>query len=85
MKAGDPISILQLTREHIRLIVEQCSTRQEAADLLGIHRSTLPRLLRRLKIALILYPFQSLPPGQPRQRDRTVRLPVDDSAGSTDD
>ena len=48
MRLGGPISLEQLEAEHIRLILENSETREEAARILGIDPSTLYRKRKQL-------------------------------------
>lgn len=48
MRLGGPISLEQLEAEHIRLVLENAETREEAARILGIDPSTLYRKRKQL-------------------------------------
>ena len=48
MRLGGPISLEQLEAEHIRLVLENTETREEAARILGIDPSTLYRKRKQL-------------------------------------
>jgi NtrC-family two-component system response regulator AlgB len=48
IEVGQPVTLLQLENEHIRLILERTSSREEAARILGVDPSTLYRKRRLL-------------------------------------
>ncbi len=48
MRLGGPISLEQLAAEHIRLVLANTETREEAARILGIDPSTLYRKRKNL-------------------------------------
>jgi NtrC-family two-component system response regulator AlgB len=48
IQVGAPVSLEQLEGEHIRLLLERCPSREEAARILGIDPSTLYRKRRHL-------------------------------------
>ncbi len=48
MRPGGPITLEQLEAEHIRLVLENTETREEAARILGIDPSTLYRKRKHL-------------------------------------
>jgi NtrC-family two-component system response regulator AlgB len=48
IQVGAPVSLEQLETEHIRLVLERCPIREEAARILGIDPSTLYRKRRQL-------------------------------------
>jgi two-component system, NtrC family, response regulator AlgB len=48
IEVGSPISLEQLETEHIRLLLERCPSREDAARILGIDPSTLYRKRKQL-------------------------------------
>jgi two-component system, NtrC family, response regulator AlgB len=48
IEVGSPISLEQLEAEHIRLLLERCPSREDAARILGIDPSTLYRKRKQL-------------------------------------
>jgi NtrC-family two-component system response regulator AlgB len=48
VEVGGPVTLEQLEREHIRLVLERCPVREDAARLLGIDPSTLYRKRKQL-------------------------------------
>ena len=48
IEVGSPVSLEQLETEHIRLLLERCPSREDAARILGIDPSTLYRKRKQL-------------------------------------
>lgn len=81
LRAGDKVTVKQLVKEHVRIVVEACGTLKEAAKLLGISARTLSRWLEK-GIIYSVYP-RSL--RHLAGRGRARYLPPDDAETGTDD